>query len=309
MITLQGGAAKSSQGEKRVTQLFPDARLSLRPCVAEGGFLDRFYQQFLYAYRETRIDPKTSARLAMTGQCLREAQLEDLDEQLLASCGAVRLRTGSLSSDDLLALAGRLGHVRKHPMLPDSEDSRVVTLDSETVYSSRAAAAGSHSRVDWHHDLAWDQAPVRYSILHGFQVEGCGGDLEVVSTAQLWGHMDDQLARRMRATKAIYSFGEGGVESRHPLVLSNSSSGRPERLFFSAAHAVSAEGQVGLDEVQRAFRSALGSECALQVHEWQDGDTVVLDNANCIHARAPLRPEKRRIVLRVLVGRFCPEFS
>ena len=180
----------------------------------------------------------------------------------------------SLSPDDHVAFARRIGTPDVHPFLPklDDDHPEIVVLDGDTGV-----------RADfWHTDVAFSPTPPMASILHLVRTPPVGGDTMWSNQYLAYETLSAPVRSLVDALTAAHdatSLGHPEVEAIHPVVRVHPETGR--RALF--VNGTSTSRLVELHPAESdALLSMLRRWCERPElhcrHRWQEGDVAIWDN-------------------------------
>lgn len=246
--------------------------------------------------------------------------------------GMIYFRDQRLPPERQIALSRRFGplykHVRQEYALTGYPEVHLISNIKDGERSIGSAYAGD----DWHTDLCFMREPLRYAMLHAFEVptDESGrvlGDTHFASTAYAYDTLPEDLKRRIDGRHGIFQYHRAQARKQqeragdharpdltsaqkaatpdvtHPMVITHPVTSR--RVIY--VNQVYTFGIVDLNEEEA--QPLLLQLCAhitrpehVHVHHWRAGDVIMWDNWPTQHqAIGDYRLPQRRLMHRTAI--------
>ncbi|MGI9464360.1 MAG: TauD/TfdA dioxygenase family protein [Aestuariivirgaceae bacterium] len=164
----------------------------------------------------------------------------------------------------------------------------------------------------WHADSSFREQPCSLTITHAHEVPGEGGATQFVSSRAAFERLPDDLRGRVEPLKVIhdYVFSRSQVAPvdpnhaaslppvAHKLIKENPRNGRKN--YYVGSHVRSVVGWPGIESrelIDDLMARTTRSE-DIYDHQWQAGDTVILDNRCLLHRGTPYDADRWRRRMR-----------
>lgn len=256
---------------------------------------------------------------------LTPAFSDRLNEALVNS-GVLVFKEAHLDDAEHLRLSGCLGECELHPIeeIRSSIVPELILLRADGVGSDHPRAGDTVGRIPWHSDLTYTAAPPRAAVLRALVVPPVGGQTAFINTARVFRELPPALRKQTLGRNVRHSFersaslqieeaAKAGATSLremprfesvvHPLVSSHPISGQPVLTispeFVDVVVGMPEEDSTELLNELIAFATA---ERFVYRHEWTEGDVVIWDNAQTIHAALGHERRYSRMMMRTTIG-------
>lgn len=254
-------------------------------------------------------------------QPLEEGQLRERVIEPLYRNSAIVLRDQTLTPEQLIAFAAKLGPLETHVFTQHLLQGHPEILLLSNIQEDGKVIGRPNPGEFWHTDLTYTRKPNRFSML--FAVEIPKNDAGVAlgntlfrSTIAAYDALPQSVKQEIEHMRAVHfhlwvrrrNGDEEGIELTdeqrakmqnvlHPVVCTQPETGR-RYLFVNHAHTVRIE---GMEEAKsEELLNYLFNHIALQepyVHRWRVGDVVIWDNHTTQHfaTRDYAWPQRRKM--------------
>jgi taurine dioxygenase len=239
-----------------------------------------------------------------------------------------------LDDAEHVALSRVLGECEMHPIeeIRSQETPELIVLRAEGVGTDHPGSNDVVGSIPWHSDLTYTATPPRAAVLRALVVPPTGGETAFVNTATVFRELPAPLKAASTGRYVRHSFEKhAGTQVKdavdsgavpfaevprfdsvvHPLVTSHPVSGAPV-LNISPEFV---DGVIGMDkglgdELLEGLIAFATQERFVYRHEWSEGDVVIWDNSQTIHAALGHQRRYGRLMMRTTVaGRQLAAFA
>lgn len=246
-----------------------------------------------------------------------EADLLGFDA-VCRSSAVVVVRKQALTPQQLLALAGRLGHVSPQRRTGPHPEYPGISVLSNKVVNGKPIGVRDAGRA-WHTDGTTYPTLGLTTILYGIECPPEGADTEIADTAAAFATLAPTRQAELESVKLIHNrahliqkYNRAALSAEelasmpdivHPVVVRSPLDGR-KALFVTNG---STKGVVGMDEKDGMALVAELIAYASQPrfvykHKWQDGDVLIWNDMCTLHRATPYDEAKyERLVHRVWI--------
>ncbi len=270
--------------------------------------------------RELDTRPLEPFGVEITGLDIATAPEADL-LGFAAACrsnAVVVIRKQTLTPPQLLALAGRLGHVSPQRRTGPHPDYPGISVLSNKVANGKPIGVRDAGRA-WHTDGTTYPTLGLTTILYGIECPPEGADTEIADTAAAFATLPPTRQAELATVKLIHNrahlirkYNRASLSAEelatmpdivHPVVVKSPLDGR-KALFVTNG---STKGVVGMDAKEgEALVTDLIAYASqprfVYKHKWQDGDVLIWNDMCTLHRATPYDEAKyERLVHRVWI--------